>query len=456
MEREEAIVANSKRSMLTGFIIVSPSPFRGVVLLCLSVLLRLSTCCAFCPLGRQFMQQYHFSANYIDHDMITSQSKRRMTKVFQSCGGSGDYLSSLSSDQNQKSSDANNQTGNENNHQPATPEDTTSLSRGMDISKSSFQNAPFGVSNEMTSLSEEAGKITLSEIAASFSSIAEKGGSDLQSLARTAKRRANVVGRKGTLDLRRTSRAIGQSTGKGLKDFDLLGDVVRNLPPVVEASEVGRWIDNQAKSGAERVKSTSKSWVLNFTGKREYQFGDVSKELIRRIASSDISWSDAILLLKILLALGTLAGPLAELLPFAFLVRALNISVEEQVGGTIIGVLTKAVDNRLVASLFSGDDQSLIGDVAKRTVLKGVLVFTGKERYEAGDIERTIATQDERGSHDRTLDIEISSEFSDWDRIFIERTQTKEYQEDQARELDIKIAIALKECETLSQRANHG
>ena len=49
------------------------------------------------------------------------------------------------------------------------------------------------------------------------------------------------------------------------------------------------------------VGSKAKTLVLNFMGRREYQFGDVTKELIHlhRVVSQEITMRDWILLLKV-------------------------------------------------------------------------------------------------------------------------------------------------------------
>ena len=144
---------------------------------------------------------------------------------------------------------------------------------------------------------------------------------------------------------------------------------------------------------------------------------------------------------------------MAELLPFTFLIEALNISLEQKVGGKILEVLSKTLDNRLVAALFTSDDKNLIGDVVKRTVLGGVLEFTGKSNYESGDIQRAIQQgQEENNSEDMKLDLDIDSEFEEWDRMFVEKMETEDYVGNQAKLMDMKIAMALEECEAISSQ----
>lgn len=136
----------------------------------------------------------------------------------------------------------------------------------------------------------------------------------------------------------------------------------------------------------------------------------------------------------------------------------MNISLETKVGGTIVEVLSKTLDNRLVAAIFTTDDKSLIGDVIKRSVLNGVLDFTGKTQYESGDIQRAVIQQvgqDEDctdSSSSKKLSLDIDSEFEEWDRLFVEKIETEEYIGTQAKIMDMKIALALEECEAMSSK----
>lgn len=423
---------------------------------------------------------------------------------------------------------------------------------------SSSSSSPMAsVKSAFGGVSDAVGRGT-SQISSGFASAAERGGSDIRSLADGTRTGVEKFARRGTRDVRRTTlgaqraakqttdgisnmgQSMGRSMGQGLSLSDMQffrvassetsrreqrdgraslgaagsGDYLSNLsasnnepaskerpsspianvrsafesvsrsmerrtseladarflpevnfssPKIVTAEEVARWMDSQARSGTEiarsgteMVGSGARTLVLNFTGKREYRFGDVTKELMHRVASSEINMQDTILLLKILLALGATLGPLTQLLPFTFLVEVLNLSLEQKVGGKILEVLSKTLDSRLVASLFTGDDKNLIGDVVKRSVLGGVLQFTGKSDYEPGDIQRTVqqrGQQDgEDGSEVMRLELEdVAAEFEEWDRQFVERLETEEYMGNRAREMDMKIAMALEECEAISR-----
>ena len=298
--------------------------------------------------------------------------------------------------------------------------------------------------------------------ASSLNSELEKITSDIQSVARTAASSGlESVAKKGAKDFRITTLYAGRAVKRGTQDvINVAGRGVEGTGmlaidlaerTVSETGKVAKWIDSQAKAGTDAVTSNTKRAVLNFTGKNNYEFGDVSKETVRRIAAGEVNMQDAILLLKILIAIGATIGPLAELLPFTFLLEALNISIEAKVGGKVMEVLAKGLDSRIVGALFTSDDKSLIGDVAKRSLLSGILSYTGKPNYESGDIQRAVLEHESEGnSEEKTLDIDVS-EFAEWDNLFIEKLGA-ELEEaasidpeelDAVKEMDMKIALAL-------------
>jgi hypothetical protein len=128
------------------------------------------------------------------------------------------------------------------------------------------------------------------------------------------------------------------------------------------------------------------------------------------------------LLIKILIALGASIGPLAKALPLTILLEALNVSLEQKVGGQVLETLALAIDSRIIAA-FSSDDKVQIGDALKRTVLSGVLAFTGKKSYESGDIVQRVVQQKEETETDETtqqLKLVMNPELQELDRLFVE------------------------------------
>jgi len=229
-----------------------------------------------------------------------------------------------------------------------------------------------------------------------------------------------------------------------------------------KVEEAASWIDSQAKLGTQQVGSQAKSLVLKFTGKDDYQFGDVAKETFRRILSQEVSISDMILLLKILLAVGASIGPLAQVLPFTILLQGLNMSIEKHIGGKVLEAFATSLDTRLV-SAFTADDTFLLGDAVKRSMLTGVLAFTGKETYQAGDLQLQIAA----GGQEQ-LNIVLDPELEAWDKSFTESIEIQKQKEElallytdtngnrmneeAAKELDTKLVAELEEWSSVFRK----
>jgi len=150
---------------------------------------------------------------------------------------------------------------------------------------------------------------TTSGITSGFASVAERGSSDFQSLANNVGSMAQQSSRNVQQTAMQAQQAVKRSAD-GALNFVKPGKDISNLhffelpsfstfSPIVKADEVAQWIDSQAKSGTNIVSSKAKTLVLNFTGKNEYQFGDVTKELVHRVSSADINMQDFILVLKV-------------------------------------------------------------------------------------------------------------------------------------------------------------
>lgn len=338
-----------------------------------------------------------------------------------------DYLSNLSAaDDNSEDEDTSTRqiisTTPLNNVESVFKSATTSVSNKVGKTangiKSITQSVSSGIGSVASKGTNDIKTITRS-VSSGIGSVAKKGASsitnevgkrtsDIQSVARTASSGFESVAKKGAKDFRITTLYAGRAVKKGTKDaMYAAGRGVERS--VSDTGKVATWIDSQAKAGTEAVTSSTKRAVLNFTGKSSYEFGDVSKETVRRISAGEVNMQDFILLLKILIAIGATVGPLAELLPFTFLLEALNISIEQKVGGTVMEVLAKTLDSRIVGALFTSDDKNLLGDVAKRSLLSGILSFTGKQNYESGDIQRAVLQhENEDHSEEKTLDIDLT------------------------------------------------
>jgi hypothetical protein len=210
---------------------------------------------------------------------------------------------------------------------------------------------------------------------------------------------------------------------------------------------------------------------------------------------------DTILLLKILLAVGASFGPLAKALPFTVLLEALNVSLEQKVGGKVLEALALSLDDRLAVA-FTSDDRVQLGDAVKRSLLSGILAFTGKKKYEAGDIKRKVVEQVQGEKEieatvenisnvfsgpaagtstvaankpiQKRLNLQIDAAFEEWDKVFRESCTEEElsliysesdddsssvgmyekYKQSQisAKRMDIKIVSELEEWDEMFRK----
>jgi hypothetical protein len=233
---------------------------------------------------------------------------------------------------------------------------------------------------------------------------AQRGSSDVRTVASATA--SGVVGfaQRGSSDVRTVASAATSGlqglVQRGASDVVSMAGGVRNLAETsaTSASEMVQWMDAQAKGGVTVVNSNARQLVLGFTGKTDYQVGDVTKELLRRIVSSDYNLSDMILLLKVVLTIGATFGPLAKAIPITVLLEMLNVSLEKEIGGKIIETIAMSLDDRFTAAIvFTGDDKYQLGDLTKRSITGAILKFTGKDSYQSGDIERAVVVQQNSG-----------------------------------------------------------
>jgi hypothetical protein len=352
---------------------------------------------------------------------------------------------------------------------------STSNNQPLTNVKEALENAAFnaqsaakaasnGLSSQFTSVAEKGTSLlaNTAAVTSGVSWVAERGSDDLLMTTR----RAQILAKKGTRDANR----IANRSVSDIQSFAKRGST--------QAEEVVKWIDSQAKSGTEYMGSQTKSLVLRFTGKEEYSFGDVTKEVLRRIASQEVNIQDTILLLKILLVVGGSFGYLAESVPFAVLLEALNVSMESKIGGKIVDALALSLDDRLVAAFSTNDTKFQLGEAVKRSLLSGIIAFTGKDRYESGDIQRKVRQEQQKEqqqqqpqsatsttnnnnyalntqvTHQQSqpttqnrLDLQIGSEFEEWDKKFREsravEDEITEHKTMSAKTMDMKIASEL-------------
>lgn len=119
--------------------------------------------------------------------------------------------------------------------------------------------------------------------------------------------------------------------GKGYQFGDISKSVYKSFGKSVnkitrkdsyEFGDLTKWLDSEAKSK-----------VQEFTNKDgDYEFGDISKEIIRRVKSGEYTVDDILFLCKILVSLGMEFKPVASVLPvkvsisfFLFIISHFNI-----------------------------------------------------------------------------------------------------------------------------------
>ena len=166
-------------------------------------------------------------------------------------------------------------------------------------------------------------KYAAMNVVSNLSDLTQIGTSNVKSFANMTTSKVTNLADIGTWD----SKYVANATTTQLQN-----NINLNLNlNIINAKNIVQWIDEQAKNGTTAMNAQTSKIILGFTGKGEYKFGDVTKEVIRRIASGDYNMGDITVLLKLLLTVGVSIGPLAKALPIAVLLDALNVSWEKQV-----------------------------------------------------------------------------------------------------------------------------
>mmetsp|Transcript_723 Transcript_723/g.1193 ORF Transcript_723/g.1193 Transcript_723/m.1193 type:complete len:139 (+) Transcript_723:300-716(+) len=104
-----------------------------------------------------------------------------------------------------------------------------------------------------------------------------------------------------------------------------------------------RWVDTQIKGE-----------VNKYTDKDAYKFGDLTKEIVRRVASGEYTLDDLFMLLKALAIFEASISPVAGFLPVKLLVELLNFSLLNDVAGKVTSALAMELDKRLKKVVVGG------------------------------------------------------------------------------------------------------
>eukprot|EP00536_Pseudo-nitzschia_multiseries_P008281 jgi/Psemu1/305628/fgenesh1_kg.209_\ len=229
-------------------------------------------------------------------------------------------------------------------------------------------------------------------------------------------------------------RGGGDAKSSDSKNGYRFGDLTRGAVKKASGSsssykfgDISRWLDKSAKEH-----------VSKFTKKENYKFGDMSKEVMRRLVSGEYSKDDLMLFLKIVTTIGINMQPVAGALPLRVLTELLNMTMEasiaQSVGQRVVSSITNEIDGRM-KELVTGDRNYQTGDFTKKALSK----WTGKDGYEVGDITKTImekraaAQQDgeaNSGGSSSALELFSSKSESDlleeWDKRLLKNRREQE------------------------------
>ena len=186
--------------------------------------------------------------------------------------------------------------------------------------------------------------------------------------------------------------------------------------------DISRWLDKKAKEQ-----------VSKFTKKENYEFGDMTKEIVRRFKDGEYTRDDLLLFLKIVATIGINIQPVTSVLPLKVLTDLLNMvmeaSIAQSVGERVATAITNEIDARM-KEMVTGDRNYQLGDITKRSLAK----WTGKENYEIGDITKTLlekrAAASDGTEKEEVLELFTSESEEDllkeWDEKFLKERREKE------------------------------
>ena len=180
--------------------------------------------------------------------------------------------------------------------------------------------------------------------------------------------------------LKKTASTIQDVTGK---EEYVFGDLTKNVVRKFTGNDNYQWGDITTE-----LVSKGGSIVSNFTGKEEYVMGDISKEIIRKVSDGEYKLDDVLLLFKLLLTFGVGLTPVASALPVKLLLELINYSLATEVGERMLGALATTLDERFKEAL-TGNKGYKIGDLSKQAIMD----FIGKSEgeYQFGDISKAIS-----------------------------------------------------------------
>jgi hypothetical protein len=196
--------------------------------------------------------------------------------------------------------------------------------------------------------------------------------------------------------------------------------------------DFSRWLDQQGRGKVSQ-------WLEGFTNNPDYEFGDLSREVLRRLQTGQYSSEDVWLFLRIVALVGVNMQPVAMILPLKVVVELLEVGVAQQLSDKVIKTLTSEVDSRM-KEFVTGDKDYKIGDFTKKAVTgskdyqfgdltkNAIKNVDGKGTYQFGDITRKFLNQRQgsnnessNGAGTKLLDIDAETEqaLEDWDKEYL-------------------------------------
>lgn len=196
--------------------------------------------------------------------------------------------------------------------------------------------------------------------------------------------------------------------------------------------DLSRWLDQQGRGKVSQ-------WLEGFTNKADYEFGDLTREVIRRLQTGEYTADDVWLFLKIIALVGVNLQPVVAILPVKVVVQLLEGSVAQQLSEKVVNTLTTEVDGRM-KEFVTGDRDYNVGDFTKQALTgskeykfgdltkNAVKNVTGKDSYQFGDISRKfLDRRNKRGNNNgdssssKYMDIDAATEqaLEAWDKEYL-------------------------------------
>jgi hypothetical protein len=185
-----------------------------------------------------------------------------------------------------------------------------------------------------------------------------------------------------------------------------------------QVGDLSRWVDHVIKEQAAQ-----------FVGKataEDYQWGDVTQTILRRVQSGEYRVDDVWLALRILTTAGVAILPITNALPLHMLLQLAEADLAKDVTLRITESVATSLDARFKQALTGKSDYQL-GDWTKNRLKRQVQQLTQKDHYEFGDIVKAMVFQKKQTTAPTTQNVSAlilpdaaaDEELRDWDNRFL-------------------------------------